>query len=160
MPLSGRPSEAALSFVEERRKAALEVFEREPLPHWRRSGFWTTSLRKLELDTLEPRRYEQSAELSELVREHLGDEEHAGLIVQRGASTVFTHVSDPDLILMPLEQAVEEHPDLVEPYFGRRLPFDEGKFTAGTAAFWIGGVFCHVPKFNRIYLPIQKREKS
>jgi Fe-S cluster assembly scaffold protein SufB len=155
VPLSGRPSEAALSFVEERRKAALEVFEREPLPHWRRSGFWTTSLRKLELDTLEPRRYEESAELSELVREHLGDEEHAGLIVQRGASTVFTHVSDPDLILMPLEQAVEEHPELVEPYFGRRLPFDEGKFPAGTAAFWSGGVFCHVPKNKRIEKPIQ-----
>jgi FeS assembly protein SufD len=143
------------SFVEERRKAALEVFEREPLPHWRRSGFWTTSLRKLELDELEPRRYDQDAELPEIVRDHLGDEEHAGLIVQRGASTVFTDVSDPSLTLMPLEQAVEEHPDLVEEYFGKRLPYDEGKFAAGTAAFWTGGVFLHVPKNVQIEKPIQ-----
>ena len=41
-----------------RRKAALEVYEREPVPTWRRSGFWTTTLRKLDLDALEPRRYE------------------------------------------------------------------------------------------------------
>ncbi|HEX2233381.1 MAG TPA: SufD family Fe-S cluster assembly protein [Thermoleophilaceae bacterium] len=143
------------SFVEERRRAALEVFEREPLPHWRRSGFWTTSLRKLELDQLEPRRYDVSDELPEIVREHLGDEDHAGLIVQRGASTVFTHTSDENLLLMPLEQAVEEHPELVEPHFGKRLPIDEGKFAAATAAFWTGGVFVHVPKDVRIEKPIQ-----
>jgi Fe-S cluster assembly protein SufD len=143
------------SFVEERRRAALEVFEREPLPHWRRSGFWTTSLRKLQLDELEPKRYEPAAELPDIVRDHLGDEDHAGLIVQRGASTVFTHVSDDNLILMPLEQAVEEHPDLVEPHFGRRLPIDDGKFAAATAAFWTGGVFVHVPKDARIEKPIQ-----
>jgi Fe-S cluster assembly protein SufD len=143
------------SFVEERRRAALEVFEREPLPHWRRSGFWTTSLRKLQLDELEPRRYDASEELPEIVREHLGDEDHAGLIVQRGASTVYTHTSDDNLLLMPLEQAIEEHPDLVEPHFGKRLPIDEGKFAAATAAFWTGGVFVHVPKDVRIERPIQ-----
>ena len=143
------------SFVEERRKAGLEAFESEPVPHWRRSGFWTTSLRRLSLDELEPRRYDESAELSAVVREHLGEEEHAGLIVQRGASTVFTHVTDPDLTLMSLERAIEEHPDLVERHFGRRLPVDEGKFPAGTAAFWTGGVFCHVPEGARIDKPIQ-----
>jgi Fe-S cluster assembly scaffold protein SufB len=140
----------AAQLVEERRRAALEVFEAEPLPTWRRSGFWTTSLRGLELDALEPKRYEPG--LPEL---DLGDEEHAALIVQRGASVVHTHVADERLIVMPLEQAVEEHPDLVEPYFGRRLPHDEGKFPAGTAAFWTGGVFIHVPKNERIEKPIQ-----
>jgi Fe-S cluster assembly protein SufD len=143
------------SFVEERRKAALEVFEREPLPHWRRSGFWTTSLRKLRLEELEPRRYDATDGLPGIVKEHLGDEDHAGLIVQRGASTVFTDVSDPNLLLMPLEQAVEEHPELVERYFGKRLPIDEGKFAAAAAAFWTGGVFMHVPKETRLEKPVQ-----
>ena len=50
---------------------------------------------------------------------------------------------------MPLEQAVEEHPELVEEHFGKRLPYDEGKFAAGTAAFWTGGVFVHVPEERR-----------
>ena len=143
------------NFVEERRKAGLEVFEREPMPHWRRSGFWTTSMRKLRLEELEPRRYDQVSELPEIVREHLGDEEHAALIVQRGASTVYSDVTDEGIVAMPLEQAVEEHPELVAEYFGKRLPHDEGKFPAGTAAFWTGGVFVHVPKGTRVEKPIQ-----
>ena len=142
-------------FVEQRRKAALEVFEREPLPHWRRSGFWTTSLRKLALDELEPRRYDAVDELPDIVREHLGDEEHSGLIVQRGASVVYAHNADDRIIVTPLEQAVEQHPDLVKEHFARRLPYDEGKFPAGTAAFWTGGAFVHVPKNVQVEHPIQ-----
>ena len=143
------------SFVEDRRKAGLEAFEREELPRWRRSGFWTTDARKLRLDELEPRRYDPVDELPEIVNEHLGDEEHAGLLVQRGASAIHTHVSDDRIVLMPLEQAVEEHADLVEQYFGKRLPLDEGKFAAGNAAFWTGGAFIHVPEGVRIDKPIQ-----
>jgi Fe-S cluster assembly protein SufD len=142
-------------FVEQRRKAALEVFEREPLPHWRRSGFWTTSLRKLALDELEPRRYDAVDELPDIVLEHLGEEEHAGLIVQRGASVVYAHNADERIVVMPLEQAVEEHPDLVKEHFAQRLPYDEGKFAAGTAAFWTGGAFVHVPKNVQVEHPIQ-----
>jgi Fe-S cluster assembly protein SufD len=141
--------------VEDRRKAALEVFESEPLPTWRRSGFWTTTVRKLQLDELEPRRYEPLAELPEIVRDHLGDEEHAALVVQRGASIVYSDVSDPGVTVMSLEQAVEEHPELVEWYFAKRLPYDEGKFPAATAAFWTGGVLIHVPKNVQVEKPIQ-----
>jgi Fe-S cluster assembly protein SufD len=145
----------APEFVENRRKAALEVFEREPLPTWRRSGFWTTTVRKLALDELEPRRYEPLDELPEIVRQDLGDEEHAGLIVQRGASVVYSDVADERILMMPLEQAVEEHPELVEEHFAKRLLYDEGKFAAATAAFWTGGVFVHVPKNVQIEKPIQ-----
>jgi Fe-S cluster assembly protein SufD len=143
------------SFVDERRRAALEVYEREPVPTWRRSGFWTTSVRKLTLEELEPRRYQPVDELPEIVREHLGDEEHAALIVQRGASVVFAHVADPRIVVTPLEQAVQQSPRLVEPYFARRLPHDEGKFQAATAAFWTGGAFVHVPNEVRVERPIQ-----
>ena len=37
--------------------APLEAYEAEQVTTWRRSGFWTTSLRGLELDALEPKRY-------------------------------------------------------------------------------------------------------
>jgi Fe-S cluster assembly protein SufD len=143
------------SFVEDRRRAALEVFEREPLPRWRRSGFWTTDVRKLRLEELEPRRYDAVDELPQIVRDHLGDEEHAGLLVQRGASVVYAHANDERIVVAPLERAVEEHPELVEPYFGRRLPYEEGKFQAATAAFWTGGAFVHVPRDVRLEHPIQ-----
>jgi FeS assembly protein SufD len=141
------------SFVEDRRRAALAVYESEPVPTWRRSGFWTTTLRNLDLDSLEPRRYDDLD--SKIVREHLGDEDHAALIVQRGASVVHTDVSDDRITVMPLEQAVEEHPELVEKHLGKRLPVDEGKFQAGTAALWTGGVFVHVPDGVAIDKPIQ-----
>jgi Fe-S cluster assembly protein SufD len=144
---------APIDLVDQRRRAALEVYETEPVPTWRRSGFWTTSLRGLDLDALEPRRYDSYD--SQLVREHLGDEEHAALVVQRGASVVHSDLNDERVIAMPLEQALEEHPELVAEYFGKRLPHDEGKFQAGTAAFWTGGVFIHVPKDVRVEQPIQ-----
>ena len=142
-------------FVENRRRAALEAYEAEPVPTWRRSGFWTTSLRGLDLDALEPKRYEPVEELPQIVRDDLGDEEHAALIVQQGASVIYSDVADERITVMPLERAVEEVPELVEPYFGKRLPHDEAKFAAGTAAFWTGGVFVHVPKNVQIEKPIQ-----
>jgi Fe-S cluster assembly scaffold protein SufB len=148
------PTAAASELVEERRRAALEAFEAEPIPTWRRSGFWTTSLRGLELDALEPKRYEPG-ELSSFVLDHLGGEEHAALIVQRGASIVHCDVQDDRITVMSLEDAVEQHPDLVREHFAKRLPYDEGKFQAGTAAFWTGGVFIHVPANERIEKPIQ-----
>jgi Fe-S cluster assembly scaffold protein SufB len=137
-------------FVEERRKAALKVYEAEPIPTWRRSGFWTTTLRGLDLDALEPKRYEEG-----LPQLDLGDDQHSALIVQRGANVVHTDVVDDRLTVMPLEQAVVEHEDLVREYFGKRLPHDEDKFAAGSAAFWTGGVFVHVPKNVQIADPIQ-----
>jgi Fe-S cluster assembly protein SufD len=147
------------SFVEERRAAALEAFEREELPTWRRSGFWTTTLRKLRFDELEARHHEPLDELPEIVAEHLGDEEHAGLLVQRGASTVYTHLdpaaAEQGVIVTSLERAIEEHPELVEPWFMKRLSHDEGKFPAASAAFWSGGAFVHVPREVRLEKPIQ-----
>src|ERR1700689_3665644 len=43
--------------LEQLREAALRSYETSELPVWRRSGFWTTSLRELDLDALttEPR---------------------------------------------------------------------------------------------------------
>ena len=71
-------------FVEDRRAAALEVYEREPVPTWRRSGFWTTTLRHLRLEELEPKRYDAVSERPEIV----ANDELAAVIVQRGASDV------------------------------------------------------------------------
>ena len=158
------PTRAATkaSFLDERRRAALEVYEREPVPTWRRSGFWTTSLRDLRLDELEPRHHEpvaSVAELPPLVAEAIGEEPLAGLIVQRGASTVLAWL-DPDVaeqgvVLTSLEQAAAEQPELVERWYMKRLSENEGKFPAATAAFWTGGAFLHVPRNVRVERPIQ-----
>jgi Fe-S cluster assembly protein SufD len=147
------------SWLEDKRKAALEAYEAEEVPTWRRSGFWTTTLRKLELDALQPRRYEAADELPELVREDIGDAPLAGLIVQRGASTIHASidpaVAEQGVIVMPLEEAAEEHADLVQEWYMRRLSHEEGKFSAASAALWTGGAFVHVPKDVRLEHPIQ-----
>ncbi|HEY7633074.1 MAG TPA: SufD family Fe-S cluster assembly protein [Thermoleophilaceae bacterium] len=150
------------SFLEERRKAALEVYEREPVPTWRRSGFWTTSLRNLQLDELEPRHYdavESFDDIPAVAHDVLGSEELSGLIVQRGASTIYSTldpaVEEQGVIFTSLERAVEEHPDLVEHWYMKRLSEDEGKFPAASAAFWTGGAFLHVPKNLKIEKPFQ-----
>jgi Fe-S cluster assembly protein SufD len=150
------------SFIEEARRAALEVYEREPIPTWRRSGFWTTTLRNLRLDELEPRHYDpvdSFDELPDVAREALADEELGGLIVQRGASTIYSRL-DPALaeqgvILTSLERAAEEHSELVQRWYMKRLSEDEGKFPAASAAFWTGGAFVHVPKNLKIEKPLQ-----
>ncbi|MGI8945149.1 MAG: SufB/SufD family protein [Thermoleophilaceae bacterium] len=147
------------TWLDEKRREALEAFEREPLPRWRRSGFWTTHLRDLDLEALEPRRYEPVDELPAIVAEALGDDELGALVLQRGASTVQTFVSpelaDQGVIVTSLEAAVEEHSDLVREWYMRRLSHEEGKFPAAAAAFWTGGVFVHVPKNVRLEKPIQ-----
>ena len=149
------------SWLEDSRSAALAIYENEELPTWRRSGFWTTSLRNLDLDALEPRRYEPASsvdELSPVVAEAL-DGEPCAVIVQRGASTVLLEVdeklAEQGVVVMPLEQAAVEHEDLVREHYMKRLSAEEGKFPAATAAFWTGGVFVHVPKGVRVEEPIQ-----
>ena len=150
------------SFLEDSRRAALEVYEREPVPTWRRSGFWTTSLRKLRLDELAPRHHRFVTSLDELpavVQEAVDVDELAGLIIQRGASPVYSYldpsVADQGVVLTSLERAVEDHADLVERWYGRRISADEGKFVAATAALWSGGAFVHVPRAVKVERPIQ-----
>jgi Fe-S cluster assembly protein SufD len=138
-------------FVSDRRAAALQVYEREPVPTWRRSGFWTTTLRHLRLDELEPKRYDAQAERPEIVA---GDE-LAGLIVQRGASVVYSELNDERITLMSLEDACEQHPELVEKYWQTRVNPGEGKFPAASGAFWTGGAFLYVPRGVKVEKPIQ-----
>ena len=148
--------------MEESRAAALEVYEREPVPTWRRSGFWTTTLRKLRLDELEPRHHPYAGsldELPEVVAQAVDLDEVGGLIVQRGASSVFSYL-DPSLaaqgvVLTSLERAVEEHAEVVEEWYGKRISADEGKFAAATAALWTGGAFVHVPRNRKVEKPLQ-----
>ena len=152
----------AADFVEDARRQALEVYEREPVPTWRRSGFWTTNLRGLDLDAVEPRRHdpvESFDELPEVVRDAVDPSEVSGLVVQSGASTVLSWLdpgaAEQGVVLTSLEEAVAEHADLVEAWYMHRLSHDEGKFAAATAAFWTGGAFLYVPRGVKLERPVQ-----
>lgn len=147
--------------IAEKRKAALDVYEAAEMPEWRRSGFWKTSLSDVQLEQLETRRYEPITtreQLPEVVREMLADEQYAGLIVQRGASIVYSEVADdnPDgVIACSLEEAIEQHPELVAKYYGKRVSAEDGKFAAGNCALWTGGAFFYVPPKTEVEKPFQ-----
>ena len=135
--------------LDELRAAALEAYEAAELPVWRRSGFWTTSLKDLDLDALSPRRYEPGSGVPEAVAEVIGERPRSGLLVQRGASVVHCELApglaDRGVILCSLEEAAREHTELFERFYLRRLTIDRHKLEAANAALWTGGAFLYVP---------------
>ncbi len=132
------------------REAAAHAYETSELPIWRRSGFWTTTLQGLDLDALNAHDDGAvSGEVPDVVSRTLADRPRAGRLVQSGGTVVHVEL-DPALaargvILCSLEDAFREHPDLVTPWYSKRLTIERNKLEAANAAFWSGGAFLHVP---------------
>jgi Fe-S cluster assembly protein SufD len=148
--------------LEQLREAALRSYETSELPVWRRSGFWTTSLQSLDLDALQTGggrdsitetgagNETQRGEIPEVVTRTLPDRPHAGRIVQSAGEVVHVEL-DPALaergvILCSLQEAFQDHRELAERWYSKRLTIDRNKLEAANAAFWTGGAFLHVPK--------------
>ncbi len=139
------------------REAALRAYESLELPVWRRSGFWSTSLQSLELDALRTSVEEDG--VPAVVTRTLPDGPRAGRIVQSAGAVVQVEL-DPQLagrgvILCSLEQAFEEHGELVSRWFSKRLTIDRNKLEAANAAFWTGGAFLHVPEGVAVAEPFE-----
>jgi Fe-S cluster assembly protein SufD len=137
----------------ELRGRAQEAYERLDMPTWRRSGFWTTSLRDLDLDALAET---EATTVPAFVDEALGDDDLAGVIVQSGSSVVRAEV-DPELaakgvVVCALEDAPAE---LRDRYLYKRLTLDRDKLEAAAAAFWRGGAFVYVPRGVVVDRPFQ-----
>ncbi len=85
--------------------------------------------------------------------------QRSGLVIQRNGSVVRAELVDElkqqGVILSSLEDAVREHPDLVQQHFMTNcVPVASDKYTALHAAFWSGGIFLYVPKGIEIEAPI------
>jgi len=135
----------------ELRADALRAYRSLELPVWRRSGFWTTSLQKLQLDALRgpPAPSGTTPAVPEVVERTLPRRPRAGRIVQSANATVQLEL-DPDLrargvILCSLEDAFREHPELTARWYSKRLTIDRHKLEAANAAFWSAGAFLYVP---------------
>jgi Fe-S cluster assembly scaffold protein SufB len=130
------------------REAALKAYETLELPVWRRSGFWSTSFQSLDLDALETSVQEDG--VPDVVARTLPDRPRAGRIVQSAGAVVQVELDEAlaerGVILCSLEQAFEQHGELVRDWYSRRLPIDRHKLEAANAAFWTGGAFLHVPQ--------------
>ncbi len=127
---------------------------------WRR-----TDIRPLRLDEISPIAEDappvaEPGQLPADLRESLADEGgRAGLLVQRNATSVYREL-DPALaargvVLMDLERAARELPDLFERHFmTEAVRPDDEKFAALHAAFWTGGALLYVPRGVKVDLPI------
>ncbi len=159
-PKAGRHREATLNralagagagdgrSLPELREAARAVYDEQTLPVWRRSGFWTTTLRDLDVEALRVAEH-APGQTPAIVGETLGGKRTAGLLVQNGGSVVHTELA-PDLaergvVLCSLEEAANEHRELFERYYLRRLTIDRHRLEAANAALWTGGAFLYVP---------------
>jgi Fe-S cluster assembly scaffold protein SufB len=129
------------------REAALRVYETSELPVWRRSGFWSTSLQDLDLDALQTS--VQESGVPDVVTRTLPSRPRAGRIVQSAGAVVQVELDEElaakGVILCSLEQAFEQHTELVSQWYSKRLPIDRHKLEAANAALWTGGAFLYVP---------------
>lgn len=135
--------------LSELRADAERAFQESELPVWRRSGFWTTTFAELDLDALTTREHASDEGTPEFVGNAIPDRPRAGRIVQLDSSTVHIELdaklAEQGVILCSLEQAAEDHQELFEQWYSKRLTIDRHKLEAANAAFWSGGAFLYVP---------------
>lgn len=86
-----------------------------------------------------------------------GNQDH--LIVQRNSSVVYHNLSaqlaEQGVIFMGLDEAIRQHPELIQPYFMTAVKKDTDAVTASHAAVWSDGVFLYVPKNVEVSVPLQ-----
>lgn len=148
------------AWLRERRKEAFGIFEASPWPtsndeEWRR-----TDIRGLKLDTFAPPAPAKldPADVAALepLRQTL-DSHYATGISQINAQV--GHAAEASnlhgAIFMDLNQAVKEHPEIVQRYLLTKVvsPQDD-TFAALHSAFWTGGVLLYVPKGVKLEAPL------
>lgn len=82
-----------------------------------------------------------------------------GLGVQYESEVIYHNMLDElkskKIIFTSIEDALKNHWDLVEPYFGKIVDMNENKFTALNSAVFSGGSFIYVPKHTHLDRPLQ-----
>jgi Fe-S cluster assembly protein SufD len=159
--LSALPT--APSFISELRAQAFEEFRALPIPSQETEEWRYTDLSELDLGFAPWTAGGHASNLDEVpgeVMDAVGAVgERAGLQIQRNSEVLTSHL-DPELasrgvLLMDLDRAAEQHPDLVAPNLHSLVPTSRTKFTAMHAAFRTGGTFLYVPPAVTVELPLQ-----
>jgi Fe-S cluster assembly protein SufD len=150
-------------FISELRTQAFEEFRALPIPSQETEEWRYTDLSELDLGFVPWADGGHANTLDEVpgeVMDAVGAVgERAGLQIQRNSEVLTSHL-DPELasrgvLLMDLDEAAEQHPDLVAPHLHSLVPTSRTKFTAMHAAFRTGGTFLYVPPAVTVELPLQ-----
>ena len=121
----GSPVAAEPEWLAGRREKARGLVETLPLPDRKVKGWEFTSLDELDFEA-----YSASP---------------AGATIDGG---------DDEVVVMPLTEAIERHPELVERHLGSLVAADD-PFVARNEAEWADGVFIHVPEGIVVDQPIR-----
>jgi Fe-S cluster assembly protein SufD len=139
-----------------RRERAVGLRDSLPLPSFRGNPGWEfTSLRKLDLDA-----FEKPARIGA----HLDVPSLSVVDAPQGATRLeqvdgaFEGSASTDglgegVVVLPLSLAVQQHPELVERYFGTVVDAED-PFVARNEAGWEGGAFVYVPRGVAVEAPI------
>jgi Fe-S cluster assembly protein SufD len=150
-------------YVADLRAAAFEEFRALPVPSQETEEWRYTDLSDLGLDLVPFAQGGRAGNLDDVPDAVLGAAgnvgDRAGLQIQRNSEVMLTQLS-PELaargvILVDLDRAAIEHPDLVERHLNDLVPTKRTKFTALHGAFRTGGTFLYVPRGVAIEIPLQ-----
>jgi len=59
------------------------------------------------------------------------------------------------VLFLGMDQALAEHPEIVQEHFGTIVPAGDNKYAALNSAVWSGGSFIYVPKGVKVDIPLQ-----
>lgn len=157
MELSAAKNEP--EWMREKRLAAWRLAETLPMPDWTRGirGWWNSTVKELDINTLVPfaPAGDTPPQLDKVVildiDENELEEPVAGTIIQYNSEVIKVELSEAaqaaGVIFCSLDQAVQQHPELVQKYFmTTNVKAEETKITAMHAAWWSGGAFLYAPK--------------
>lgn len=149
------------------RLESLKIFQEKPLPSW------GPSLEKLDLQdilyyvrpgTEETDDWGEVPEDIRKVYDRLGIPEAerkvlAGVGAQYESEVVYHRLKEEweslGVIFLDMDDALQDHPDLVQKYFMKCVPRTDHKFAALHGAVWSGGTFLYIPKGVQVSQPLQ-----
>jgi FeS assembly protein SufD len=145
-------------WLRERRLQAWEAYQTLPAPLGHRADLGVLrTLANFHFEDILPFGESASAGPADFARPLL--DAVSGRLSYRNAAVTAVEL-DPDLarrgvLFMDLDQAVREHPDLIQQYFMTEgVSPSSGKYAAMHGAFWSGGVLLYVPRGVTIETPL------
>lgn len=153
----------------ERRLAAYEAFRRIPVPAWAGNG----ELASLDFGDIryyvrptrrQVRDWNQVPVRIKTTFDRLAipdaEQRFLGGVSAQYDSEIVYHRNRAELdrlgvVFTDMDTAVRDHWDLVQPYLGTVVPFDDNKFAALNSAVWSGGSFLYVPPGVSVEKPLQ-----
>src|ERR671914_653829 len=151
-------------WLTEKRLGAWRAFEELPMPTLRDEAWRYTDISDVSPEDFSP--YIPSPDVSseddlpdavqKLIRE---GEENSALLVQHNSEMTFQRMDEElqnkGVVFTDLHTALREHEDLIKERLFKLVPEDYDKFSALSAALFVGGSFLYVPRGVDVEVPIQ-----